>query len=463
MKKTKEQIEILSKVSEVLTSAFAFNDVIQIDAKAGCGKTTTIKMIVKEHPKKSFIYTAFNKKIVEDGIEVFGEENAKTFHALAYKYVNRVNLGQFYPNMIKDKLTYQDKQFIVNTIDKFCLSKYVYIEDFLIEKDIPKKYDKYIIKYLDKMANREIKHTFNYMLKELHHNLFSKETKIDIDMLFVDEAQDLTPVMLEIFELVQATVKVYLGDTIQDIYSFLDLISAFNSKYHTYTLSDSFRIPPKIAEKIDNFCKTNIDPTFKIVGHNTNTPTVNSILYITYTNAEIIEKIDEELIKGRTFSLTKPIEELFKTTLEVYDILFRKIPNKNPKYFGVVNSLAKGISLDKLSKDEEIDLDIRSSIKTLLLFEHKKRNVYDILNEAKRIKPNKNRLIATAHSIKGLETDVVNISNGLNRVVGNAMTSVATTEEEEEAITEICKLYYVACSRAKFTLSNAICLNIKRM
>jgi hypothetical protein len=56
------------------------------------------------------------------------------------------------------------------------------------------------------MADRKIPITFNYMLKELHTQLATGDLRIELDMLFVDEAQDLTPVMLDIFGLTQADV-----------------------------------------------------------------------------------------------------------------------------------------------------------------------------------------------------------------------------------------------------------------
>lgn len=59
-----------------------------VQAGAGTGKTFMALEIVDDLNPKSGIYTAFNKAIVEEGVERFSNTavECKTFHALAYKY-----------------------------------------------------------------------------------------------------------------------------------------------------------------------------------------------------------------------------------------------------------------------------------------------------------------------------------------------------------------------------------------
>lgn len=188
---TTEQKEVFDKVEEVLTSKFDTNVVIHVDAKAGTGKTALVKYIIKHNPKKRFMYTAFNKLIVEDGIEAFGEDNCKTFHALAYKYTHNPKIGGFYPYAITTRgFNYTEKKLVADMLDKYCLSKHLYLEDFCAANDVPYEIEEVIGEYLGYMADRDIPITFNYMLKELHHQLADANTRIVLDMLFVDEAQD---------------------------------------------------------------------------------------------------------------------------------------------------------------------------------------------------------------------------------------------------------------------------------
>lgn len=66
---------------------------INVEAYAGCGKTSTLKMLAQANPDKRFFYTAFNKAIVEtskgsmpDNVEV------RTTHSMAWAKANRPRL-----------------------------------------------------------------------------------------------------------------------------------------------------------------------------------------------------------------------------------------------------------------------------------------------------------------------------------------------------------------------------------
>jgi superfamily I DNA/RNA helicase len=460
MKWTGEQELLLEAVQKPLDDRWSSNVVIYTDSKAGCGKTTMVGEIIRRNPGAKYIYTAFNKKIVQDGIPKFGADNCKTFHALAHKFVSRPNIGGFYPYSVKESsyMTYNHKKEVVDMLDKYCLSKHLAIDDFFDEYAVTDpSIEKLVLKYLELMSERKIPMTFNYMLKELHHQLADGSLRIDLDMLFVDEAQDLTPVMLEIFGLIQSTVKLYLGDTSQDIYSFLDLASAFTLSVDTYDLTTSFRLSPAIAKRIEPFCQSFIDVDFKITGVNTDTSDT-TVGYVTHTNAEVILQVAELQNKGKTFSLTKPAKEIFEVAIEVEKAL-RGTPSKKPKYWKLNELRDRGYGLKVLANSEQLDDDIISSLKLIEHLTHKRVDIMAVLNLAEKTKPNPNCLIGTAHSVKGLEFGTVYISNGLNKFVDRLLKSYPRTQDETAEIIEGCKLYYVACSRAKHTLNNAVMLD----
>jgi len=456
---TPEQQEIYNRVQKVLNSKFESNVVVHVDAKAGTGKTFLAKYIVDKNPKARFIYAAFNRKIVEDGISKFGESHCKTFHALAYKFTTNPNIGGFYPNAVKDLgyTPYSTKKMVVDMLDKYCLSRHLNIDDFFIEQGVTNPIvQDLILVYLEKMADRTIPITFNYMLKELHHQLADGEIRIELDILFVDEAQDLTPVMLEIFGLIQSDVKIYLGDTCQDTYSFLDLVSAFTLSVDTYDLTTSFRLSSAIASKIEPFCKKYIDSNFKITGVSTTVDTTQA--FITHTNAEIIEHISLRQRSGEGYSLTRPVKEIFEVAIAVNEIL-KGNKSKKPKYWVLVDKVKKGMDIKGLLQSEELDDDIISSLVLLKQFSNKGIDIMYILNKAEKSKPNRGYLIGTAHSVKGTEFGQVTISPGLNKYVRSQLKRDVITEEDEAEVVEACKLYYVACSRAKHDLINATELN----
>ena len=456
---TDEQTDLLNAIQEPIDSTFETNVVIHADCKAGTGKTTLVKEAVRRNPTKNYIYTAFNKKIVEEGTKAFGKDHCKTFHALAYKFVSRPNIKGFYPNVVAAPgFSYADKKIVVDMLDKYCLSRFLDIDEFFDEYAIEDYHGDVILEYLEKMANRDIGMTFNYMLKELHHNLDSGDTVVKLDMLFVDEAQDLTPVMLEIFGLIQADVKVYLGDTSQAIYSFLDLVSAFTLSTETYNLTTSFRLSKAIAERIEPFCKDFIDPDFKITGVGTGVDT--SEAYITHSNAEIIQHTLHRQQIGQTYSFTKPVKEIFEVTLAVNDIV-NGTASKKPKYWGLVAKLKKGYTARELAKCDELDDDIVNSLKLLEHFKGAKVDVEGVLAKAETDPTNHGYLIGTGHSVKGCEFGTVTISNGLNKYLERELKRTPMSQEEVDEIQEAAMLYYVSCSRAKHTLRNAVMLDYK--
>ena len=457
---TDEQDDLLNAIQAPIDSMFETNVVIHADCKAGTGKTTLVKEAVRRNKDKIYIYTAFNRKIVQDGVKSFGKDHCKTFHAFARMYIANPNIGGFYPYVVKKpSFSYPDKKYVVDMLDKYCLSRHLDIDDFFKEWDTPVHLGDVILEYLELMADRKIPITFNYMLKELHHNLAAGETTINLDMLFVDEAQDLTPVMLEIFGLVQADVKVYLGDTSQAIYSFLDLVSAFTLSTSTYNLTTSFRLSSAIAAKIEPFCQAFIDPSFKIVGAGTGTDTTEA--FITHSNAEIIQQTMTMQRLGKTYSFTKPVKDIFEVTLAVNDII-NGISSKKPKYWGLVDMIRKGReTIQELSHSEELDDDITNSLKLLVHFNSVGVSVGDVLAKAETDPTNNGYLIGTAHSVKGTEFGEVFISNGLNKFVRKQLARTPKTDLEAEEIVEACMLYYVACSRAKHSLVNATELTTK--
>ena len=69
--------------------------------------------------------------------------------------------------------------------------------------------------------------------------------------------------------------------------------------------------------------------------------------------------------------------------------------------------------------------------------------------------------LASAHSVKGLEFDEVTIGSDMNELVGEIVTKLKTNPDYILSVDETneLNLYYVACSRAKKVLNNALLLD----
>ncbi len=81
MKPTEQQVACI-------TAAKA-NDVVKIEAGAGSGKTSTLKLVSQELPQPS-LYVAFNKVTAVEAIEKFPKHVVcKTTHSLAFAKFGR--------------------------------------------------------------------------------------------------------------------------------------------------------------------------------------------------------------------------------------------------------------------------------------------------------------------------------------------------------------------------------------
>lgn len=86
MNPTDEQMHVID--------ALAHNQRINVEAYAGCGKTTTLKLLAQSYPRTSFFYTAFNKGIVEGSKGSMPRNvECRTTHSMAFSKADRRRLG----------------------------------------------------------------------------------------------------------------------------------------------------------------------------------------------------------------------------------------------------------------------------------------------------------------------------------------------------------------------------------
>ena len=174
--------------------------------------------------------------------------------------IYRLQVTDFTHRSITEKLDYDVKIRIVNSIREFCLSSYTDYNKFCTDNDIRK----YGIKYLDLMAHGKIDCSHDFYLKFFHILLSSGDITYEpFDFILLDEAGDVNPVTAAIFELLPSERKVAVGDQFQNIYSFNHTINYFKtapSTAVTFDMTQSFRVSNQIAPLIEQFCQSYMDP-----------------------------------------------------------------------------------------------------------------------------------------------------------------------------------------------------------
>jgi len=250
---------------------------IKINAVAGSGKTTTLISYAESRPKNSkILYLAFNKSVKLEANKRFKSKklfnvDVQTAHSLAFKHVVIGNKLQINSNGYKNheladilgihlKSEPLAEMIIANHINKFtayfCNSSASKVDELNYQDTISDKKAlvfvrgnySYIKKktreFLAKMNSGEIDITHDFYLKKFQ----LQKPQLQYDYILFDEGQDASPAMLDVF-LHQKAVKVIVGDTHQQIYSWRFAVNSLEMvDFKAFELSSSFRFNEKIAQ-----------------------------------------------------------------------------------------------------------------------------------------------------------------------------------------------------------------------
>nr|XP_056702604.1 F-box DNA helicase 1 [Euleptes europaea] len=270
---TREQQHILNHMIEP-------GQVVKIVAFAGTGKTSTLIKYAQKWSNLRFLYVAFNKTTAEQGSRVFPQNvTCKTLHSLAFMEVGRhysqkgkLNLGSLssysvsfvLQNRLGQSLFIRAK-LVVRTLEAFFASRDAAITDEHTpiwcrnthgEKVLIRGEEKTIV---IEEANRiwknmkSLRPTTRTVYKMTHDGYLklwqlSKPRLSNYDVIFVDEAQDCTPAVMDVV-LSQPCGIILVGDPHQQIYTFRGAVNALDEVPHTHLfyLTRSFRFGPEIA------------------------------------------------------------------------------------------------------------------------------------------------------------------------------------------------------------------------
>ncbi|KAG8515948.1 F-box DNA helicase 1, partial [Galemys pyrenaicus] len=268
---THEQQLILSHKMEPL-------QVVKIMAFAGTGKTSTLVKYAEKWSESRFLYVTFNKSIAKQAERVFPSNvTCKTFHSMAYGHIGRkyqskkkLNLFKLTPFMVNSVLAEGKGGFIraklvCKTLENFFASA----DEELTIDHVPiwcknSQGQRVMVEPNEKLngvleASRlwdnmrklgECKEEAYQMTHDGYLKLWqlSKPLLASFDAIFVDEAQDCTPAIMNIV-LSQPCGKIFVGDPHQQIYTFRGAVNALFTVPHTHVfyLTQSFRFGVEIA------------------------------------------------------------------------------------------------------------------------------------------------------------------------------------------------------------------------
>lgn len=443
---TEEQQNILS----------AGGRVVKINARAGTGKTATLLMIAEQNLDKKILYLVFNSRNRQEAKSKF-PTNVKvhTIHSFVhpksgsnFRERKKIHPSQYFNHFSANKeiLATLTSNFIVFFLNSIYKKPADAIEPFT--KKISDE-----LRGIFTQSQSDIleisRSTLNswYNFKDCPHDFYLKMSHLEnkfqsqlsmYDLVLIDEAQDLSPIMIDALATYKGRI-IIVGDSHQQIYSFRYAVDAMQTFIHDelHELTKSFRFGEKIASLTSKFIESGKeDEDFKISG----TPGIKSEVYF-YDGFNFIENRPKTAVLSRTnfslfqtamtlkskkqhFCFGRDISKELKKTLDVYWLSIderTKIKDDLIKSFGSIKEIEKYATI----------INDYQLLKTIELVNTYKKEFPGIISEflgcCKKQVPGQDQTaitLSTIHTAKGQDYDHVIIHDDviarLDRSCGKA-------------------------------------------
>jgi superfamily I DNA/RNA helicase len=439
MKPTEEQQAILDAKGRVLL----------INARAGTGKTTTLRMIASAHPDQKILYLVFNRKAREEAGAKFPKNvEVRTVHSLAFSWnigrwkdqVGNFTIADMLPAFKGRKNAQQLAALSHDLIEFFMNSPFQKVEEAMevFQKEhldhVTDEVKKSIQGAQERMvqASREILGQWLRQEKPCPHDFYLKLFHRDgdfykalnsFDMVLVDEGQDLSPIMLDALEHCRKRI-VIVGDTHQQVYSFRYAIDAmkrfpFDDERD---LTMSFRFGRDIAEVASLLIQeTKDEKGFRIRGNPQKSSRVafysdlprpragEQCAILSRTNLALFEKALGLRSRGIPFSLEGNIGAILGRILDVYWLSEEEHDKIRDRFIQSFQSLE---ALETYARDLD-DFQLSGMVKVVREYAHVLPDaVYDMMKISNNTTENQDGqgiILSTVHGAKGQEYDRVYI------------------------------------------------------
>lgn len=447
---------------------------LKINALAGSGKTTTLKLIAKSEKNRQGHYLAFNRAIADEAAATFPSSvTCKTTHALAwrtikekYSFSPRKLNNSMKPRQLASvlKLNAQDygddsdlflngvqRAFLASrTVTKFCHSDAeeittAHVPDYGRLKFEPKEVKARVEADVVELA----KHLWTRMTQPfdevyLGHDGYLKlwilqHPILPTDYILVDEAQDTNPAVLGMLRR-QPAQLVFVGDRFQQIYEWRGAINAMSKVTTDYDahLTQSFRFGDTIASEASEVIAS-LGATQPLRGNPATLSTINGIqapnVVLSRTNFMVINSVIEALNRGQRPFVVGGVQHLLNLVSDVYR-LQKGEPAETPELFG----FSDWLQVVAFSETEE-GQDLRTFVH--LVEHHGKAKLWAVLNQTHKDEVTADIFLSTAHKAKGREWSSVELTDDF---LSDQL------EESLEAAEAEARLFYVAITRAQQNL-----------
>ncbi|MDD5205400.1 MAG: AAA family ATPase [Desulfobacterales bacterium] len=436
MKPTEEQQAILDATGRVLL----------VNARAGTGKTATLRMIAAAYPDRKILYLVFNRKAREEAEEKFpGNVRVRTVHSLAFEAKWKDQVGPFtvadmLPAFKGRKSAHQLAALSHDFLEFFMNSAFPRLEPALevFQKEYLGNISEEVKKLFEGSGDRVIKSCREIMRQwkkkdkpcphDFYLKLFHSERRFyqelnRFDMVLVDEGQDLSPIMLDALEHCRKRI-VIVGDTHQQVYSFryaIDAMKRFPSDEQR-DLTMSFRFGRDIAEIASLLIReAKGEKGFKIRGNPQRSSSVSfytdlprpkdgeRCAILSRTNLALFEKAISLRSRGIPFSLEGNVRGILNRILDVHWLSLKEHDKIRDSF---IQSFRELESLETYARDLD-DFQLAGIAKVVRQYARILPGVVfemmDIKKSANGDQNNPAVILSTVHGAKGREYDRVYI------------------------------------------------------
>lgn len=458
---------------------FETGESLAIEAGAGTGKTSTLKLIAGSTPRRGQ-YLAFNKAIVQDAAASFPESVAcNTAHSLAFRacgvrYKRRLNgkrmrnediariLGidpfvattsagskRLAPGYLAG-LVMRSISIFATTADPAPESRHVpYVEGIdLPDSEGGRGWSNNLL--LRRTLLPYIEAAWDDLQRDdadgrgqlrFGHDIYLKlwqlsGPRIAADYILFDEAQDANPVMLDIVRQQTHAQLVFVGDSQQAIYGFTGAVNALQNvpaDNRTF-LTQSFRFGDAIAETANRVLAV-LDAQLRLRGLSSLPSAVAPVaapdVILTRTNAKAVEIVLGALRDGKRPALVGGAEEVVRFA-EAAQALQDGRPTSHPELacFGSWGEVQAYVDNDEMGSDLRLLVRLCDDFGPEKIIQGLGRTVREDSADV---------VVSTAHKSKGREWDTVRLADDF-------------PDLQEDPAPEELRLVYVAATRARRTL-----------
>lgn len=463
MKLTNEQ---QNAVDEFLTERD-----VKVVAYAGAGKTSTLVAMANADENRGGLYIAFNKRIAEEADQKFPfNVRCSTAHSLAWRVISK----QYEKEKMSKNPRMADagvrqfswaspansREVVARTLRNFMQSD----RSELTARDVPNLLNMGFVQAADDNADKAMRREVARTALEVWERMVDRRNRLPLghdgylklwamskptiptDVLFMDEAQDLNPVLVGVVEKQNCQV-VSVGDPHQQIYEWrgaIDALERLDGK--RCRLTQSFRFGERIATEANRML-VKLGETHPLQGteevdwtgsYKKEEPILHVNAILCRSNGGVIRHAADAFDNEKEVFIPGGVEELKAWVQDA-----ARLDAGLPAYPGELMGFKNWTEVKEFAQTVD---GSHLAVFVRLYEDYGEKELLRILNRVLKEPDDRALTISTTHKAKGLEWDSVAISEDF--MIGASENDGSRKKVPASQV----RLLYVAMTRAKAQL-----------